>query len=351
MQLDFFARRAHYLDHLAPVYKALPDHTRGIFTVPAELESYARQELGPAIISIYDGHTPVGSDPILVASYGDIHRAARTDRKIIHMEHGTGHAFGKAPYPNGRKGSRDEVDLFLAPNEYTAKLIRSVRKTPVEVVGTPKMDPWYFPRFFENPGNYNFIHQMYKFSPDRPPVIAIAFHWGDRQSNPPESGSALEHYREILPELNRRYTLIGHGHPLAADVHQKEFEQLGIEWVGDFREVLRRADLYLNDLSSTLYEFLVTGKPVIVLNAPWFRKDKHWGIRFWDYSDVGPNVESPDALFETIDRTLRHYGSVCAQERRQAVRDLYPYIGHSAQRAAEVLVNYLEKLEGMKESV
>ena len=53
------------------------------------------------------------TDPILVASYGDISRAARTDRPILHMEHGTGHAFGTAPYPNGTKGKRDLVDLFL----------------------------------------------------------------------------------------------------------------------------------------------------------------------------------------------------------------------------------------------
>lgn len=346
MRLDFFARRPHYIDHLAPVYKTLPADRRGIFTVPAELVDYTRKELRDGDVAIYDGETAPGSNPILVASYGDISRAARAPRRIVHMEHGTGHAFGTAPYPNGVKGKRDLVDLFLAPNEYTAQLIRSVRSTRVEVIGTPKMDPWYYPPFFEDPGNYNLITQVYKFSPEKPPRIAIAFHWGDRHSNPPEAGSAFEHYKDILPELGRRYQLIGHGHPLAGDVYQKEFERLGIEWVPDFRQVLLRADLYINDLSSTLYEFLVTGKPVVVLNAPWFRRDVQWGIRFWDYSDVGFNVESPDDLFPWIDRTLRHYVTACAQERRLAVRDLYPYIGQSAQRAAEVLVSYLEEVDG-----
>lgn len=345
MQLDFFARRAHYIDHLAPVYNALPLTRRGTFTVSADLYDYARKELREGAVEVYDGQTPKGSGPILVCSYGDIHRAARTDRRILHMEHGTGHAFGKSAYPNGRKGARDLVSLFLAPNEYTAQLIRSVRQTPVEVIGTPKMDQWYARRFFEESGSNDLIAQMYKFSPERPPVIAIAFHWGERNANPPESGSAWEHYREILPALAERYQLIGHGHPLAADFYQKEFERLGVEWISDFRDVLARADLYINDLSSTMYEFLVTGKPVIVLNAPWFRRSVHWGIRFWDYSNVGPNVESPDELCAAIDRTLRHYGSTCAEERRQAVRDLYPYIGHSGKRAAEVLINYLKELE------
>jgi hypothetical protein len=38
MKLDLFARRAHYLDHLAPAYRALPLARRGVFTVPADLK-------------------------------------------------------------------------------------------------------------------------------------------------------------------------------------------------------------------------------------------------------------------------------------------------------------------------
>lgn len=337
MKLDFFARRAHYLDHMAPVYRALPAPRRGKLTVPIELESYARQELPEAAIEIYNNSTPRGEGPILVASYGDIHRAARNPaRRVIHMEHGTGHAFGKAAYPNGRRGSRDLVSLFLAPNAYTASLIRMTRSTRCEVIGTPKMDPWVYGQdpsiLLAQPKN-------------DPPVIAIAFHWGDKQSSPPESGSAWEHYKELLPALRDRYRLIGHGHPLAADFYRAEFERLGIEWVGNFRDVLQRADLYINDLSSTLYEFLLTGKPVVVLNAPWFRRGVHWGIRFWDYSDVGINVEHPDELVGAIDRTLQEYGPVCAAARRRAAKDLYPYAGYAAVRAAEVLVSYLEELE------
>jgi hypothetical protein len=337
MKLDFFARRAHYLDHLAPVFRVLPAARRGVFTVSIDLIDYARQELGEGAIEIYNERTPRGDDPILVASYGDIARAARhPTRKIVHMEHGTGHAFGSAPYPNGRKGKRDCVSLFLAPNAYTASLIRMARPTRVEVIGTPKMDEWTTGQdpqvLLARPRNTS-------------PVVAIAFHWGDRNAQPPEAGSAWEHYKKILPQLRDRYNLIGHGHPLAVEIHRQEFERLGIEWVSTFREVLQRADLYINDLSSTLYEFMLTGKPVVVLNAPWFRRDVQWGIRFWDYSDVGINVEQPDQLISAIDRTLQEYGSICAAARRRAIRDLYPYAGYSAHRAAEVITSYIEELE------
>jgi hypothetical protein len=257
-----------------------------------------------------------------------MYRAARAERPILSMEHGTGHAFRRAPYPNG-KGERDHVDLFLMPNEYTARLSRSVRPTPCEVIGTPKMDA-FAPSHFPAP------------APTKDPVIAIAFHWGERTARPPESGSAWEHYRDALPGLARRFQVIGHGHPLAAHVYRKAFEKMGIEWVGDFREVLRRADVYLNDLSSTLYEFVVTGKPVIVLNAPWFRRSVHWGIRFWDYADVGIQVEGPEELERAIDETLEQYGSICLDARVQAVADLYPYLGTSAARAVHVLTSFLE---------
>jgi hypothetical protein len=340
LKLDFFARRAHYIDHLAPIYLALPAARRGRFTVSSELLKYASHELndGELVhIEEYNGETPRGDDPILVASYGDINRAARNSgRKIIHMEHGTGHAFGTAAYPNGPGGKRDLVSLFLAPNAYTASLIRMTRPTRCEVIGTPKMDPWC-------QGVDNSI--LLSTPRSDPPVIAIAFHWGDRHAKPPESGSAWDHYKEILPALKERYRLIGHGHPLAADVYRQEFERLGIEWVPNFRDVMQRADLYINDLSSTLYEFLLTGRPVVVLNAPWFRRDVYWGIRFWDYSDIGLNVEHPDQLIFMIEQTLERYGSVCASARRRAVRDLYPYAGWAAARAVEVITSYLEELE------
>jgi hypothetical protein len=338
MQLDFFARRAHYIDHMTPVYQALPAVHRGAFTTPSDLYDYARRELGDVgQIEIYNGETPQGNDPILVASYGDISRAARNpNRKIVHMEHGIGHAFGTAPYPNGPRGKRDLVNLFLAPNEYTARLIRSVRSTRCEVVGTPKMDHVAL--------GVDLSIMISKPASD-PPTIAIAFHWGDTHSQPPEAGSAFQHYREILPALAQRYKVIGHGHPLAADVYQKEFERVGIEWVADFRDVLRRTDLYVNDLSSTLYEFLLTGRPVIVLNAPWFRREVQWGLRFWDYSDVGLNVENPFDLFDTIDKTLQNYRTICQQARVRAITHLYPYAGYAAAHAADVLVDYLEELE------
>lgn len=334
IMIDFLASQKHYIDHIAPVWNRLPPDKRHNFYVPNTIVDYAQRKLQGASLYLfqYERVFPQDEYPILVAAYGDLIAAHRNNphRKIFYMEHGTGHAFGTAAYPNG-KGKRDYVSLFLTPNEYTKKLIQSVRDTPVEVIGTPKMDI-YQNEFETTQRTISLIG-----SPSRP-VLAIAFHWGDKHSVPPESGSAFEHYKDILPKLNDRYTLISHGHPIAEHFYRPIFQSMGIEWVETFDEVLQRADIYINDLSSTMYEFICTGKPVIVLNAPWFRRDVQWGIRFWDYSDVGINVESPEELFPAIEQTIEEYSSVHLPERALAVHDLYPYIGSSAYRAVDMIL-------------
>lgn len=330
MRLDFFARYTNHIDHIAPIWNQFPEKSRGVFYVTEKAFEYARKELRQAIV--FDGDLPASNNPILVSSHGDILRAQRGGRKnIIHIEHGIGHGFGTAAYPDGAGGARDFVSLFLAPNEYTARRMRAVRDTRVEVVGTPKMDSFagYFPAPLKNTTD---------------PVVAIGFHWGDKNSQPPESGSALEHYEGILYCLNKRYNLIGYAHPLAEEHLRKIYEREGIEFVSDYRDVLRRADVLANDLSSALYEFLVTGKPVIVLNAPWFRRAVNYGIRFWDYADIGIQVERADALPSIIDMTLAEYETIRIQQRQKAAADLYPYLGSATPRAVSVLLDYLDGL-------
>lgn len=330
MRLDFFARYTNHIDHIAPIWNHFPLDRRGTFYVTEKTADYARQELGEIVV--FDGDLPYTDNPVLVSSHGDILRADRSGRKhIVHIEHGIGHGFGTPPYPNGSGGARDRVSLFLAPNDYTARKMRAVRDVRVEVVGTPKMDSYVgsLPAVLENRSD---------------PLIAIGFHWGDKHSQPPESGSAFEHFERILPVLKERYRMIGHGHPLAMNELAKAYERAGIEIVRDFREVLRRADVFVNDLSSVLYEFLVTGKPVVLLNAPWFRRSVHWGIRFWDYSEVGIQVERAAFLPYAIDMTIQTYESTRVNQRREAVMDLYPYLGSSTQRAVSVLQDYMEAI-------
>lgn len=334
--IDFFARRPHFIDHLAPIWDALGER-RGTFYVAECIHDHAlklRIEAEP--LKSFNPLDPLevapdGGNPLVVAAYGDLSRAyeVRPQRPFILMEHGVGLTPSNHSGYAGGTSLRRKVNLFLAPNEYIrAKTAQSLPEAHQVVIGTPKLDPWRMQRWQDREGR---------------PIVAISFHWDGSKAVSPEAGNAFRHYQGVMTSLSQQagFKLIGHGHPRAIDMLAPFYRDLGIEVVRDFGEVMARADLYVNDCSSTLYEFCVTGKPVIMLNAPWFRSEVNWGIRFWDYTDIGIQVNEPIELLPAIDRTID-----CPNEYREAretmVRDLYPYLGNSAQRAAGAILGFCE---------
>lgn len=342
--VDFFARRSNYIDHLAPIWFALDESIRGAFYVPALMEAYATKRKGLDVIALNPPGinnkldvAPRGNGPLVTCAYGDLQTAVRKNPKRVQifMQHGVGLAFPHNGYAGGA-GMQREVSLFLDPNEHTREMVKRVfPNKPGFVVGTPKLD--------------SFFTTKYSKEREGKPVVCISFHW-DGSAIAPEAGSAFAHFKSVLPELAKceAFTLIGHGHPRAMDMLSMFYEQCGIEPVWDFDEVMKRADLYINDASSTLYEFCTTGKPVILLNAPSFRKHVHYGLRFWEYSDVGPQVDDPRELLATIMGMMKVSGARCQvsgeewrAERERAMRDLYPYLGSSAKRAAEVIEDFV----------
>lgn len=332
--VDFFARRVHFVDHILPIWEAM-EGDRGRFFVPECIAEHAVAKGIQDVIALKSTSqmnaiacAPEGTAPLLVCAYGDLQIAKRKapQRPIILMEHGVGltPAQDHAGYAGGT-GMRRQADLTLAPNEFirrkTAKAIPGAAQV---VVGTPKLD-WV---------------SGAKFQVGRKPVVCISFHWnGEKVSR--EAGNAFLHYRDVLDELANQpdFTLIGHGHPKYIWFLEQEYQARGIEVVRDFEEVMKRADVYVNDCSSTLYEFCVTGKAVVIMNAPWFRRDVNLGIRFWEYTDIGPMVDEPKELLGAIRSQLATpHDYACAREKM--VCDLYPYLGHSAQRAAGAILGF-----------
>jgi hypothetical protein len=108
--------------------------------------------------------------------------------------------------------------------------------------------------------------------------------------------------------------------------------------VRDFEEVLDRADLYCCDHMSTLYEFAFTGRPVVVLNAPWYRRDVEHGLRFWEYADVGVNCDEPGDLLESIALALEDRPEQ-RKARERAVKAVFPYRGIAARVAAQEIIS------------
>lgn len=320
MTIDCLAGERHFVDHAAPVWLAVPPEHRGTFVVPAGLVDHARRRGVPFPVT-WDGELLTG--PTLVASYGDLKRTSGT---VAYLEHGIGQTYSNMPrhgsYPGGL--GHERVELFLCPSERVAELwLERYPDASFQVVGIPRLDPWH----------------VRSFPRHDPPVVALSFHW-NAQGVAPEAMWSFPHYARELERLARHgWAVLGHGHPRAIGELRPWFERAGIEVVADFHEILDRADVYVCDNSSTIYEFASTDRPVVVLNAPWYRRLVDHGVRFWQFANVGLQVDQPSRLVSTIEQALRP--SVDREIRRKrrnatealiAVRD-----GSSTSRAAAAI--------------
>jgi hypothetical protein len=326
------ARLRHYIDHLAPVWLALDEGERAGFYVPQKLVTHAASKGVRA--TGYRGELPPLDPalPVLVASTQDHRRARGRDKThaqqqpacpVVYMAHGNGQSFSfeHDGYAGGK--GRDGVILFLAVNEHYARAWRTAYPhVPVEIIGCPKLDRV----------------AAREHRPADTPTVAISFHWLSDNSVP-ETWSAWSYYREAVEALvasKPAYRIVGHGHPKNAKNFRRWWGDLRVEWVNDFDDVLDRADLYVNDCSSTLYEFAATGRPVVVLNIPDYRVHVEHGLRFWEYADVGVQVVRPDDLAGAIGRALDD-GPAQRERRREVTAHVFPHFGAAATRAAAAI--------------
>jgi len=297
------AFEAHHFDHLAPVLALLP---------------HGKQFRNP-------------DDVALVASYGALIRARRAKfRRFILAQHGAGQSYAgeaRTAHQPGYPGGKDNADvgLFLVPNEHAAKRWRATYpKAAVAVVGCPKLDA--LPTRVPGPG----------------PVIALSFHWAAHFS--PEAGSAFADFAAAIPRLQQLgYHIIGHGHPLRQDL-PSFYRRHGIEYVKAFTDVCRRADVYVCDNSSTIFEFAATGRPVVLLNSPRYRRNIPHGLRFWDAAPVGVQCDSAAALPAAIAEALQDG----REAQREAALDIvYAYRTGAAQRAADAVLDWAGQLQAV----
>jgi hypothetical protein len=278
--MDALATEPQFLAHLAPLWRALPHHGR--FYVDAPLLDKAR-ELGVDAEPIdaaavrassrAPSAAPSTGPQCLVASYGDIKVARRMGyRDFAFLEHGCGQSYGNRHGSYAGGTDRGDCSLILVPNEYSAAIWRSAYPDArVRVIGSTRV----------------------KYLPERedgPLTLAVSFHWPAMVH--PYAGTAFGDFHDILPRLAETYNVIGHAHPKGDWPQRMEraYRKAGIGFVSDLDEVCRRADLYIADNTSSLFEFAATGRPVVVLNARHWDRTLHLGLRFWDAAEVGPNV-------------------------------------------------------------
>jgi hypothetical protein len=275
------ATKEHYADHLAPIAARTTD-----------------------------------VDAVLVASYGDLIKARKTRHpRIVLAQHGAGQSYSDdhPHYPGGR--DNDDVGLFLAPNDHSAQRWRDAYPdAAVEVVGCPRLDDLPV----REPG---------------PLTVAVSFHWN--AFHHPEARTAFPWFRDVMGEVAAAFPVIGHGHPKAGHL-PRFWRTLGVEFVPTFAEVCRRADVYVCDNSSTLFEFAATGRPVVAMNAPVYRREVSHGLRFWDAAHVGVQVDHAPDLLPAIRRSLEHRPEDIAA-REDALETAYAYRYGAADRAADAI--------------
>lgn len=317
--VDCFASEPQYAEHLAPVWAALPAELRGILYATKA----ARTALGGAVGSVQASKPPRGTRPVLVASYSDLRVCGR--RPVVLLEHGAGQTYGNrhAAYSDG--AGRERVVLFLAPNDTVGDRCHSgYPAAAVAVLGdTPKMDRWR-PR---------------PSATDLRPVVALVWHWDCRVA--PESRTALWHYADGLAGFGRQadaagWEVLGHAHPKIRRAAERVYTDAGIR-VATLDEVYARAWVLVCDNSSVGWEFASLDRPVVWVNAPWYRRDVTHGLRFWTYADSGPQVDDPGRLFPAVQAVLENPDR-WVRNRRRAVDAVYPCRdGGSAHRAAEAI--------------
>jgi hypothetical protein len=265
---------------------------------------------------------PPELDVTLVASYHDLCIARRRGLyRIVLSQHGAGQSYGgdrrsahNPAYPGG--ADNGGVGLFLVPNTHAASRWQAAYpKIPVEIIGCPRLDA------------------LPARAPGHTPVVAVAFHWDC--SICPETRSALPWIVRGLRQLAGLYTVIGHGHPRRHDLG-RFYAGHGIEHVSDFDEVCRRADLLVADNTSALFEFAATGRPVVVLDPPTYRRDVEHGLRFWEAASIGVRVAHPDELVAAVERALA-LRAEDIERREEALDIVYAFRTGSAARAARII--------------
>lgn len=316
--IDALATQPHYVDHLLPVWRALPEEARGVFAA----RGHARERALSVGLAPVERLTP-GTTLALVAAHADYVEAHETcGRPVAYLNHGVGQSWRARDgrlLSSGCGQARPGARVFLTPGPHATTVTREANGPTATIVqvGSAKVEGL---RCLPTP---------------REPLLVVSTHWDHRLV--PESRPALPAYLGVLKDAPMPIAL--HAHPRLAWWAREQARQLGIEYIETFHEVCTRATIYATDSSSTLFEFAALDRPVIVVNGRAYRRDHHHGLRFWDAATVGVQVDThtPEEFAAAV--TEAALDAPARQSARAAAVALayHPFDGQAAQRAAHAL--------------
>lgn len=331
MTLNFVASESHFIDHLLPIWEALPEENRGKFLCAPEVESYG---LSSGVdVKVFQSTTDLlgklrKSQFVLVASQRDYTNVKKVPGRIFYSEHGAGQTYGIRHVSYAGGPGRQRVSLFLVPGPHpAAKNRESYPRSKVVEVGSPRLDRWL----------------GYK-TDNKVPVVVVSFHW--RCLFCPEAGTAWDEFKRSLHLLRDcpDFKLFGHAHPRMMIEAAREYEMLRIPVIESFEEVMARADCYVCDNSSTLFEFAFTDRPVVLMNSRYYRPNANFGLRFWECASVGVECNQPENIVLCVQEALKDSKETKAR-RREAIRRVYTITdGTSTEKAVKALLEEMMAL-------
>jgi len=311
MTTDVYTTQPHYVDHLLPVWRALGDEA-GAWTAPPKLHTYLRDR------GVEPGSTSDRtSDRVLTASWGDAHGSRRSWRRRALMCHGAGQSYvGVTSMYNLSSPRRDDVvSLFLMPNEQAAEASRASNpRAGHVVVGTPKLDA----AFTAGPPTA------------QAGLTVVSHHWNC--SLCPETHGGWPRYAEAVRDAGYSY----HVHPRIEAGVRQWCRKNDVPYV----EAPWHAEVLVADNTSVAWEFMaVTGRPVVWLDLPEYRRDVEHGVRFWSLSSSGVSCTCPGQLPDAVVKARLDEDQDRVAARERAVAGLYPVRdGTASTRAAEALL-------------
>jgi hypothetical protein len=317
MPTNFLATEPHFLEHLAPTFKAV---NGARFYVANELLVRA-EELGVQALPL---QARQDTNITVVAAFGDLKKARANGARVILSEHGAGQSYQgvqSGSYIGG--ADRRGVIAVLVPGANQANRHRLAHPMiPAYEVGVPKLD--YLHRNLDK-ANAGI---------DREKVL-ISFHWDCKVA--PETRSAFRFYKPIIRQMKDDFKITIHGHPRASKEHRAFAEHFKLDYIESFAEAIESNWIYCCDNSSTIFEWASLQRPVVVLNSHLYRRNINHGMRFWEYADIGAQVDNPSAFPEILRRAMDN--DAAYRPRREAiVAELYQATdGQAARRAAQAI--------------
>lgn len=323
MEFDFYGDYPHYIDHLAPLWLALPERHRGLFLVPNRMKEHT-ESLGvtaTVMTGMSPAHTRRRTGPVVVAAWGSVLKWRRTRRKIVLLNHGAGQTY-LTSHPSYSGGNhRGWVNAYLEPGPHAANALRAAgKREPIFEIGCMKLDSWH--------------SAPVKPRGERPKVVFSA-HWDCKVT--PETGTSWWEFGDAMLALKDRFDVSAHAHPSFRPVIREAAEKVGIEFIENFDDVLKVADVYVSDNSSSLYEFASTGRPVVCVNASTYRRDVHHGLRFWN-AVPGIQCDHPDDLADKIDQALAETPEMRSAREKAVMTAYVACDGKAAERGAQALI-------------